>query len=201
MTHDPTTTLTNMARQLLTSQSGVVVDRSTVENAVRAVAPVVSATTGHTFAEADLAAVVRALESLFVVEQGAALGLTNRRRPPDWYVGERRRPGPFMNRYLQKLAEDGWPVRSVDELRESTARVLETLDDPRREGPWDWRGLVVGDVQSGKTAHYAGVINRAADAGYRVIVVLAGMHNILRLQTQQRLEAHFPAASAGRNLR
>jgi hypothetical protein len=96
-----------------------------------------------------------------------------------------------MDRYLQKLAEEGWPVRSADELRDSTARVLETLDDPKREGPWDWRGLVVGDVQSGKTAHYAGVINRAADAGYRVIVILAGMHNVLRLQTQHRLEADF----------
>jgi hypothetical protein len=46
-------------------------------------------------------------------------------------------------------------------------------------------------VQSGKTAHYAGVINRAADAGYRVIVVLAGMHNILRKQTQDRMEEDF----------
>ncbi len=52
-------------------------------------------------------------------------------------------------------------------------------------------GLVVGDVQSGKTAHYAGVVNRAADAGYRVIVVLAGMHNVLRLQTQKRLDQDF----------
>lgn len=191
MSNDPISTLTNMARQLLTSQSGVVVDRSAVENAVRAVAPVVGATTGHAFGDAELAAVVRALESLFVVEQGAALALTDRRRPPDWYVGERRRPGPFMDRYLQKLAEEGWPIRSVEELRDSTARVLETLDDPQRDGPWDWRGLVVGDVQSGKTAHYAGVVSRAADAGYRVIVVLAGMHNVLRLQTQQRLEADF----------
>jgi hypothetical protein len=191
MSNDPATTLTNMARQLLTSNSGAVVDRAAVEAAVDAVAPIVAATTGHVFDQDQTAAVVRALESLFVVEQGAALGLRSDRRPPDWYVGERRRPGPFMERYLQKLAEEGWPVRSVDELRDSTARVLETLDDPQRAGPWDWRGLVVGDVQSGKTAHYAGVVNRAADAGYRVIVVLAGMHNVLRLQTQQRLEADF----------
>lgn len=191
MSSDPLSTLTNMARQLLTSQSGSVVDRETIEKALTAVAPIVSATSGHSFRPDELSAVVRVLEGLFVVEQGAALALTDKRRPPDWYVGERRRPGPFMGRYLQKLAEDGWPVRSVDELRDSTARVLEVLDDPQREGPWDWRGLVVGDVQSGKTAHYAGVINRAADAGYRVIIVLAGMHNVLRLQTQQRLETDF----------
>jgi len=191
MTADPQSTLTNMARQLLTSQSGAVVDRQGVEKAVAAVSPLVSATSGHTFTPDELASAARILESLFVVEQGAALALKDRRRPPDWYVGERRRPGPFMDRYLQKLAEANWPVQSVEELRESTARVLEVLDDPGREGPWDWRGLVVGDVQSGKTAHYAGVINRAADAGYRVIVVLAGMHNVLRLQTQDRLETDF----------
>jgi hypothetical protein len=191
MSNDATATLTNMARQLLTSQSGAMVDRGAVEKAVKAVAPIVSATTGHTFTEDELVGIVRTLETLFVVEQGAALSLTDRLRPPDWYVGERRRPGPFMTRYLQKLAEEGWPVRSVDELRESTARVLEMLDDPGRDGPWDWRGLVVGDVQSGKTAHYAGVMNRAADAGYRAIVVLAGMHDLLRLQTQQRLDSDF----------
>jgi hypothetical protein len=191
MSNDPIPTLTNMARQLLTSQTAIPLDRSKIEHAVHGVAPIVTATTGHSFTIDELGGVVRVLESLFVVEQGPALTLTDRSRPPEWYVGERRRPGAFMSRYLQKLAEDGWPVRSVEELRDSTAKVLELLDDPEREGPWDWRGLVVGDVQSGKTAHYAGVVNRAADAGYRVIVVLAGMHNVLRLQTQQRLEADF----------
>ena len=183
--------LTNMARQLLTSGAGPTPERDAIAAAVRTVAPVVTGTTQYTFTPDELAAVVRHLESLFVVEQGAALALTDSRRPPDWYVGEKRRPGRFASRYLQKLAEDGWPVRSLDELRDSTARVVELLDDPQRAGPWDWRGLVVGDVQSGKTAHYAGVVARAADAGYRVIVVMAGMHNVLRLQTQQRLEADF----------
>jgi hypothetical protein len=191
VTNIPLTTLTNMARQLLMSQPGIPIDKGAVERAVAMVAPIVATSSGSAFSLEELAAVARSLENLFVVEQGAALALKDRRRPPDWYVGDRRKPGPFMDRYLQKLAEDNWPIRSVEELRDSTARVLEMLDDPRREGPWDWRGLVVGDVQSGKTAHYTGVINRAADAGYRVIVVLAGMHNVLRLQTQQRLEADF----------
>ncbi|MDZ5698643.1 Z1 domain-containing protein [Chelativorans sp. M5D2P16] len=191
MSNDAATTLTNMARQLLTSQTPAPLDRAEIEQAVRTVAPIVTAATAHEFTADELVSVIRVLEGLFVVEQGEALTLKDRRRPPEWYVGERRRPGRFMTRYLQKVAEDGWPIRSVEELRDSTAKVLELLDDPRREGPWDWRGLVVGDVQSGKTAHYAGVINRAADAGYRVIVVLAGMHNVLRLQTQQRLESDF----------
>lgn len=192
MTTDAILTLINRARQLLQSQAGAVVDRPTIERVVNTDAPIVAATTGHNFTPEEIAEAIRDLETIFVVEQGPSVSLIDEQlRPPVWYVGERRRPGSFMQRYLQKLEENSWPRKSVDALRDSTAQVLEVLDDPDRDGPWDWRGLVVGDVQSGKTAHYAGIINRAADAGYRVIVVLAGMHNILRLQTQRRLEADF----------
>ena len=48
--------------------------------------------------------------------------------------------------------------------------------------------MVVGSVQSGKTANYCGLICKAIDAGYRLVVVLAGMHNNLRSQTQYRLD-------------
>jgi hypothetical protein len=184
-------TLTNMARQLLTSTDDRPEDRSAIQDAVDAVIPIVARRTGHPFTDDEIEQAVRMLETAYVVQQGHAVAITDREVPVEWYIGERRRPGPFMARYLQKLQEDDWPVRSVEELRDSTARVVELLDDPQREGPWNWRGLVVGDVQSGKTAHYTGVINRCVDAGYRVIIVLAGMHNLLRLQTQIRLELDF----------
>ncbi|WP_460831341.1 Z1 domain-containing protein [Lysobacter humi (ex Lee et al. 2017)] len=165
-------------------------DREKIKQAVLAMAPVVAALTKHDFAESEITHVVRLLETVYAVGQGEAVSLVDSNNTPtEWYVGERRKPGPFMSRYIQKLSEDGWPRRSVDELRDSTARVVELIEDPKRDGPWSWKGLVVGDVQSGKTAHYAGVINRSIDAGYRLIVVLAGMHNVLRLQTQQRLES------------
>lgn len=191
MNNDPVSALVNRARQLLGLADGSSVDRTLIERAVAADAPAISTMSGHIFTSDELAEAVRRLEIVFVVEQGPALALSGEKRPPRWYVGDRRKPGPFLTRYLQKLAENDWAENSLRELREGTARVLEDLDDPLREGPWDWRGLVVGDVQSGKTAHYAGVINRAADAGYRVIVVLAGMHDVLRLQTQKRMDADF----------
>jgi hypothetical protein len=50
------------------------------------------------------------------------------------------------------------------------------------------KGLVVGYVQSGKTANFTGVIARAADAGYRLFIVLAGTMDILRQQTQRRID-------------
>lgn len=191
MNSDAVSTLVNRARQLLGLAEGSPVDRILIERVVVADAPTVTAMTGLVFTPDQIVEAVRRLETIYVVEQGRALVLKDQKRPTPWYVGARRQPGDFMSRYLQKLAEDDWPRDSLTELQESTARVLELLDDPQREGPWDWRGLVVGDVQSGKTAHYAGVINRAADAGYRVIIVLAGMHDVLRLQTQRRLDQDF----------
>ena len=191
MSTDAILTLINMARQLLTSTDEQPEDREAIREALDSVSAIVARRIGHSFTEEEFERAVHVLETAYVVQQGQAVAVVDREVPVEWYVGDRRKPGPFMGRYLQKLQEDDWPVRSVDELRDSTARVVELLDDPRRDGPWNWRGLVVGDVQSGKTAHYAGVINRSVDAGYRVIIVLAGMHNLLRLQTQMRLELDF----------
>ena len=80
------------------------------------------------------------------------------------------------------------PESAINGIDEFTDIILGLLEDPKRQGTWDRRGLVVGNVQSGKTANYAGVIDKAIDAGYKVIIVLAGMHNSLRSQTQLRLD-------------
>ena len=76
-------------------------------------------------------------------------------------------------------------------LDEVTDRTLGLLGNPREDGPWDRRGMVVGHVQSGKTANYTGLVCKAADAGYRLIVVIAGIHNNLRNQTQERIDEGF----------
>jgi len=81
--------------------------------------------------------------------------------------------------------------RAVEALDQSSDTILGLLEDPTREGSWDRRGLVVGHVQSGKTGNYTGLICKAADAGYKIIIVLAGLHNNLRSQTQMRLDEGF----------
>lgn len=68
---------------------------------------------------------------------------------------------------------------------------MELLKNPNDSGEWDRRGLVIGHVQSGKTANYIGLITKAADAGYKFIIVIAGIHNNLRKQTQQRIDEGF----------
>ncbi|MBG0794460.1 Z1 domain-containing protein [Methylocystis sp. H62] len=180
------------ARRSLLSRkkAGETITQDVIAQALHLLAPAYASLSQKQVGPEDIAAATRLLLTTFVTEQGPALVLQDEEgsRPAPWYVGERRQPGPFMQRYLEKLEDGGWPTESVQQLQDSTARILELMDDPQRPGSWDWRGLVVGDVQSGKTASYAGVANRAADAGYRIIIVLAGMHKILRLQTQKRFD-------------
>ncbi|MFC3677779.1 Z1 domain-containing protein [Ferrovibrio xuzhouensis] len=87
------------------------------------------------------------------------------------------------------LKNDGkWTRDQIASLSAESLRVLRHLPDPKSDFPFQGRGLVVGYVQSGKTANYTAVAARAVDAGYRIVVVLSGIHDSLRNQTQNRLE-------------
>lgn len=95
----------------------------------------------------------------------------------------------FWNRYKAFLEQEKQlPEPAITSLNKLTDEILGKLEQPERTPPWDCRGMVVGSVQSGKTANYCGLICKAIDAGYRLVVVLAGMHNNLRSQTQYRLD-------------
>jgi hypothetical protein len=107
-----------------------------------------------------------------------------------WLVSSRKKDWRYWQRYREWL-ERKLLDTMLDKLDQSTDAVLSLLEDPRRENPWDRRGLVVGHVQSGKTSHYTGLICKAADAGFKIIIVLAGTHNNLRSQTQMRLDEGF----------
>lgn len=89
------------------------------------------------------------------------------------------------------LARKRWPPRVVGGLDSLSGQVLSRIEDPLREGKWDRRGMVMGSVQSGKTANYTALITKAVDAGYKLIIILAGVHNSLRSQTQYRLNEEF----------
>ena len=97
----------------------------------------------------------------------------------------------YWERYRRLLGEKGFSGQVLATLDIVTDRTLGLLENPRKEGKWDRRGMVVGHVQSGKTANYIGLVAKAADAGYQVIIVIAGLHNNLRSQTQSRLDEGF----------
>lgn len=107
-----------------------------------------------------------------------------------WYNTERQaRQSYYRNAYAEYLKNHkNWSATQIADLEESTRVVAERLSDPEAKKIYPVRGLVVGYVQSGKTANFTGVIARAVDAGYRLIIVLAGTLNILRAQTQRRID-------------
>ena len=104
---------------------------------------------------------------------------------------EQERLGFYWPRYEALLRDvEGWPAGNVQNLSRATKHVIERLGNPLAPSAaaHSARGLVVGYVQSGKTANFTGVIARAVDAGYRLIIVLTGMTKILREQTQRRVD-------------
>lgn len=98
----------------------------------------------------------------------------------------------FWPRYVKYLEEyKGFPSRTLIEIDNTTDNTLDYLHNPNSKEDFDKRGMVVGHVQSGKTANFSGLICKAADVGYKFIIVLAGIHNSLRAQTQIRIDESF----------
>lgn len=110
-----------------------------------------------------------------------------------WYIAAKvNKPSKFWDRYrlyLQK--EKHWNGDTINELDKTTDEIMDLLGNPEQEEPFLRRGLCIGDVQSGKTSTYIGLINKAADAKYRVIILLTGTIEKLRRQTQQRIDEGF----------
>ena len=99
-------------------------------------------------------------------------------------------PHPFFDRYKQYLRADGFAMKTINNIELTCEEILSYCANPKNVGGHDKkRGLVVGDVQSGKTANYLGLINMAYDYGYKIVVLLAGTTNSLRLQTQKRTDS------------
>jgi hypothetical protein len=98
----------------------------------------------------------------------------------------------FWKRYRSFLQDEkGFAPDTISKLDRLTDRVLDGLFDPTANIQIDKRGMVVGQVQSGKTSNYTGLICKAVDAGFKLIIVLTGIHENLRSQTQLRLDEGF----------
>ncbi|WP_085241827.1 Z1 domain-containing protein [Mycobacterium europaeum] len=107
-----------------------------------------------------------------------------------WYTPERANSHSFYwSHYMDYLLQvRKWPQDNVTALDLATTRVVERLADPTRMERHQAKGLVVGYVQSGKTANFTGVIAKAIDAGYRLVIVMTGTIEMLRAQTQRRID-------------
>ena len=135
------------------------------------------------------------------VEQYRILEDKERRKPwlKEFKANHNQNHWKFWNRYKQYLSTyKKFAPELIQKSDELTDRILDGLFDPNQQDVIiSKKGLVVGQVQSGKTANYVGLICKAADAGYNVIIVLAGIHNNLRSQTQTRIDEGFLGFDTG----
>ncbi|MFR2760824.1 MAG: Z1 domain-containing protein [Enterococcus avium] len=112
---------------------------------------------------------------------------------PKWFTESRVDRG--SNRfdayelYLQNVL--GYSSNVVTTIGNSMDTIMNNLGDPTFEGEFVKKGLVIGDVQSGKTGNFIALMNKAADAGYNMIVITTGTIEKLRRQTQVRIEEGF----------
>ena len=107
-----------------------------------------------------------------------------------WYAGPRTEDKNWPA-LVSLLEREGWRRDDIDDLDDASTKVVAHLPNPHGEGEFHCRGLVLGYVQSGKTTNFTAVIAKAADAGYRFFVVLSGIHDALRQQTQDRLNSQL----------
>jgi hypothetical protein len=162
---------------------------------VKAQAGVLALTSGATVdevpSEDDVERVVKTLQTRFSIHMELGTLFESENYKP-WLANRQGDIDPYYwQRYRKHLLKKGYPPHVVGTLDLLTDKILDHLEDPTKEGSWAMKGLVVGHVQSGKTANYTGLLCKAADAGYKVIIVLAGTLNALRNQTQERIDADF----------
>jgi hypothetical protein len=134
------------------------------------------------------------LRSRIVIQMEIGIYINDRNRGHQSWLPARRAELDFFywNRYKIYLEQKKhWNPRVIASLDRVSDEIMDLLGDPLETDGFQRRGLVLGDVQSGKTANYTAICNKAADTGYRIIIILAGTMENLRRQTQERLDAEF----------
>lgn len=183
--------LQNAIRTARTLLPGGSVTREQIESVVNTVLNI------PTYADIQREQLIREIELLYNIRLDEFQIIESHERRVPW-INDRKssiwQPGrtTFWSRYRDYLEiEKNFAPDVMNKLDRLTDRVLDGLFDPSQNVIIDKRGLVVGQVQSGKTSNYTGLICKAADAGFKLIIVLAGIHNNLRSQTQLRLDEGF----------
>ena len=138
---------------------------------------------------------IRRVEELYTIRQDEFKSIEKADENLPW-LNEKRADLDFANgfwgRYKEYLEiEKNFAPDVINKLDRLTDSILDNLFDPSLKITINKKGLVVGQVQSGKTANYTGLVCKAADSGFKLIVIMAGIHNNLRSQTQLRIDESF----------
>lgn len=145
------------------------------------------------FAYIDRSTLIREVQSIYNIQMDEFRIIEKEESRLPWINDQRTTiEWSFWNRYRDYLQDQkNYPEIVINQLGKLTDRTLDGIFNPNLNGAISKYGLVVGQVQSGKTSNYTGLICKGADAGFKLIIVLAGIHNNLRSQTQLRLDEGF----------
>lgn len=149
----------------------------------------------------DVDSLIKKLQSVLDVDMDIGVYIESEYEP---WLGELKRKQSsnpdywyYWNRYVKYLEEDmqrpSTIIASIDDVSD---KIIDLAGNPKAEGILHRRGLIIGDVQSGKTANYIAIMNKAADVGYKVIILLTGTIESLRRQTQERVDEGFIGRSS-----
>jgi len=152
----------------------------------------------YKISEEGLENIAKYIEATYVVSQGSGTVIVEPNHK-EWlksYKADSENEFYYWDRLRSYLFKgDEITPGIVSTLDDDTDNIIDLVGNPNIEGIWPRTGMVLGSVQSGKTLNYSAVISKAADVGYKVIVLLAGTTNSLRSQTQKRIDDYF----VGRN--
>lgn len=136
--------------------------------------------------------VIALLHTRLAIRMDRGACVTEKNHVSWYYSAKKDLQTQFWDRYRQFLIKNKeFAPDVVNSLDASTDEMMDLLGNPSLDADFHRKGLVIGDIQSGKTATYTALINKAADAGYRIIILLTGTIEKLRKQTQGRLDEGF----------
>ena len=183
------TKLANLVNTALPDDDGTVIDEKVINDYIEqfAALPIFADIT-----EADKDYVRRYLHESHKIRLVRGTAIVDRKHKK-WF--DQIKPSlslDYYRRFEQHLLNDKhFPKKVIKSMDAVTDDIVDLLGNPNSSLVLQRRGLVIGDVQSGKTANYSGMICKAVDAGYRVVLLLTGTSNDLRTQTQVRLDEAF----------
>jgi hypothetical protein len=182
----------NIIKNISSSTSSEIIDREWIKNQLL---KILNKLPEYFVSDEQIETLIRGVsDRIDVVVHEAGVIVNNTKTRVPWYTSERisRTERIFWESFETYIRnKNDIPESVIKQTNLDTDKTLEQLCDPTSDTPFLCRGMVIGDVQAGKTLNYSALINKACDMGYKLIIVLTGLTEDLRSQTQKRLDRDF----------
>jgi len=193
MSNEIVTTIEDIANLMLPKDNLEAITEEQIKETVLTIIPIVQKKfEGIIISQQEIDAAIVNLEERYSItmDTGTLLKEENYKK---WYHNSKAERGTdYWDRYIRYLVNDvNLPQAVINKIDEASEDIMDVLGDPISGTDFQRKGLIIGSVQSGKTSNYTALINKAADSGYKVIILLTGTIEKLRKQTQGRIDEGF----------